>query len=86
MADINITTGELRTKTTSIFALADSGERVIIRRRGKTSYMLTPVSKEEADISPELEKKIEEAREQYRRGETISCNTMEELHRFLASL
>lgn len=37
-------------------------------------------------ITPELEKKIEEAREQYKNRETIACSTKEELHCFLDSL
>lgn len=28
-----------------MFALADNGEQVVIRRRGKVSYMLTPFTK-----------------------------------------
>ena len=43
MAVIQITSREFREKQASMFALADKGEQVVIRRRGKVSYMLTPV-------------------------------------------
>ncbi|UVR15669.1 hypothetical protein [Parabacteroides distasonis] len=42
MAVIQITSREFREKQASMFALADNGEQVVIRRRGKVSYMLTP--------------------------------------------
>lgn len=43
-----------------MFALADNGEQVVIRRRGKVSYMLTPVYEEDFVLSPELEERLEE--------------------------
>lgn len=43
MAVIQITSREFRDKQASMFALADKGMQVVIRRRGKVSYMLTPV-------------------------------------------
>ena len=45
-----------------MFALADNGEQVVIRRRGKVSYMLTPVYEEDFVLSPELEERLEEGR------------------------
>ena len=38
------------------------------------------------DVPLELRKQIEQAREEYRRGETISCHTREEMHKFFDSL
>lgn len=86
MAVIQVTSREFRDKQRNMFDLADQGEQVIIRRRGKVSYMLTPVSDSDITITPELEKKIEEARRQYRNGETISCKNAEEAMKFLESL
>ena len=43
MAVIQITSREFREKQASMFALADKGAQVVIRRRGKVSYLLTPV-------------------------------------------
>jgi len=43
MAVIQITSREFREKQASMFALADKGEQGGIRRRGKDSFILTPV-------------------------------------------
>lgn len=83
---IQVTSREFRERQASLFDLADKGEQVIIRRRGKASYMLTPVRDSDFTITPELEKKIEEARQQFRNGETISCKNGEEAIKFLESL
>lgn len=83
---LQVTSKEFREKQASWFDRADQGEQVVIRRRGKRSYMLMPISDSDMLITPELEKKIEEARKQYQNGETVSCQSQEELHRFLDSL
>lgn len=83
---IQVTSREFRDKQASLFDMADQGEQVVIRRRGKRSYMLTPIHDNDLTITPELEKRIEEARRQYKNGETISISNREELHRFLDSL
>lgn len=86
MAVIQITSREFREKQASMFALADNGEQVVIKRRGKVSYMLTPVYEEDLVLSPELEKRLEEGRRQYREGNVVTCATKEELNRFLEAL
>lgn len=69
-----------------MFALADNGTQVVIRRRGKVSYMLTPVCEESLILSPELEERLEEGRRQYREGDVTTCTTKEELNRLLEAL
>ncbi|WP_251619999.1 hypothetical protein [Odoribacter lunatus] len=69
-----------------MFALADKGEQVVIRRRGKVSYMLTPVYENDFILSPELENRLEEGRRQYRARNVTPCTTKEELNKFLESL
>lgn len=86
MAVIQITSREFREKQASIFALADNGEQIVIRRRGKISYMLTPVYEEDFILSPELEERLEESRRQYRKGNVKTFTTKEELNKFLESL
>ena len=86
MAVIQITSKEFREKQASVFALADSGEQVVIRRKGKVSYMLTPVYGNDSAFSLELEAKIEEGRKQYRAGNVTTCTTKEELNKFLETL
>lgn len=86
MAVIQISSREFREKQASMFALADNGEQVVIRRRGKVSYMLTPVYEEDFVLSPELEERLEECRRQYREGNITTCTTKEELNKFLETL
>lgn len=69
-----------------MFALADNGEQVVIRRRGKVSYMLTPVYDTDYELSPEVEERLEESRQQYREGKVTTCTTKEELAKFLETL
>lgn len=86
MAVIQVSSREFRDKQASMFALADNGDQVVIRRRGKKSYMLTPVYEDDFMLSPELEKRLEEGRKQYQDGNVITCSTKEELNAFLESL
>ena len=83
---LQVTSREFRDKQASLLNIADQGEQVVIRRRGKRSYMLTHIYDSDITITPELEQKIEEARRQYKNRETTVCNTKEELHNFLNSL
>ena len=86
MAVIQITSREFREKQASMFALADKGEQVVIRRRGNVSYMLTPVYENDFILSPEFENRLEEGRRQYRARNVTVCTTKEELDKFLESL
>lgn len=45
-------------RNSTLFDIADQGEQVVIRRRGKRSYMLTPIDDSEITITPELEKRL----------------------------
>ena len=86
MTVIQVTSKEFREKPASVFALADEGNNVVIKRRGKVSYMLIPVSGDDLMLSPELEKRLEEGRRQYQEGNVTTCSTKEELNGFLDSL
>lgn len=86
MAVIQVTSREFRDKQASMFTLADNGEQVVIRRRGKVSYMLTSVYENDFVLSPEIEGRLEEGRRQYRKGNVTTCSTKEELNNFLESL
>ena len=48
--------------------------------------MLTSISDKDFIVSPELEERLEEGRQQYKEEKMISCTTKEELHNFLESL
>lgn len=86
MSVVQVSSREFRDKQASMFDLADKGDQVIIRRRGKASYMLTPISDEDFVVTPELEKRLEEGRRQYREGKTISCKNAKEAANFLEAL
>lgn len=86
MAIVQVTSRELRNKQGVIFDLVDRGETVIIRRGKKRAYILTPIDDEDYSISPELGKKIEWAREQYKAGNVTVCKTAQELIDYLNAL
>lgn len=80
MAVIQIMLREFQEKQASMFALIDNGEQIVIRRRGKVSYMLIPIYEEDFVLSPELEERLKEGRRQYREGKVTTCTTKEELN------
>lgn len=80
MAVIQIMSREFQEKQASMFALIDNGEQIVIRRRGKVSYMLIPIYEEDFVLSPELEERLKEGRRQYRKGKVTTCTTKEELN------
>ncbi len=82
----HVTSREFRTNQASIFDRADAGEQIIITRRGKQSYMLLAIHPEDYAVSPDLEKKIMEARAEYAAGETVHVSNEEELKELLSSL
>ena len=80
MAVIQIMSREFQEKQASMFALINNGEQIVIRRRGKVSYMLIPIYEEDFVLSPELEERLKEGRRQYREGKVTTCTTKEELN------
>jgi len=57
---IQVSSREFRDKQKAYFELADKGEQIVIRRKGKKcAYILTPVNDDDLVLSPEMQKKIE---------------------------
>ena len=83
---ITVSAREFRGNQASIFAKADSGEKIIIRRGKKQAYTLVPVYDEDLDITPALQAKIDKARQEYREGKTTTIRSHEELDAFFESL
>lgn len=81
MARIEISSTDFRGKMGAMFDRADRGEQIIIRRKDKTSYTLTPVY-EEDDEDEELTASqiafIDRGLENIREGKTHRY-TLEEL-------
>lgn len=76
---------DYRNNLSASFDRADHGERVLIRRRNRV-YALVSLGKEDLEITPALQKRIQEARKAYREGNVVSCSTPKELEDFLESL
>ncbi len=83
---IQVTSREFRTKQATLLDIADSGEKVLIRRRGNRSYLLVSIWDNDMEFTPQLGNKLEEARAEYRRGETISFKSADDAMKFLESL
>lgn len=80
-----LTVSDYRKNLSSAFDRASRGETVLIRRRNQI-FTLTNIGEEDLELTPELKKKIEAARKEYREGKTVSCKNHEELQAFLDSL
>lgn len=76
---------EYRNKLAASFTKVDNGEQVLIRRKNEI-YALVKVGREDLMITPELQAKIDKAREACQAGECVVCNTHEDLDRYLNSL
>lgn len=76
---------EYRNNLAASFTKADKGERVLIRRRNNI-YALVSVGKEDLMITPELQKRIDEAEAACREGRCVTCRTKDELESYLDSL
>ena len=89
---IEVTSREFRNRQASLLNLADQGEEVVIKRKGKTSYVLTPVKENRVaesdgfELSAELEAQMKMSREEYRGGNYVSVNNHDELVSYLNSL
>ena len=89
---IEVTSREFRNRQASLLNLADQGEEVIIKRRGKTSYVLTPVKENrvsepnEFELPAELKEDIQKSMEDIRKGRYISFKSAEEAMNYLEEL
>lgn len=83
---LQVTSREFRDKQASLLNIADQGEQVVIRRRGKRSYMLTPIYDSDITITPELEQKIERARTEIKGGKCTTLRSQEDIDAYFESL
>lgn len=86
MAVLQVTSRQFREKQKNYFELADKGEKIIIKRREKQAYLLTPINDEDLYFTPEMKQKIELSLQQVKEGKVITTNTKEELQDFLNSI
>ena len=59
MSIVEVTSRQFREKQKTMFEMADQGDKIVIRRGRKKSYVLTPLEKDDLMLSPELERRIE---------------------------
>jgi len=91
METLEVSAKQFRAKQGSFFDMADKGRQIVIKRKMKQSYVLTPVEDEDDEeddfvVTPELLAKIERAEQQMREGKYTECRTIEELNNFLDAL
>lgn len=84
MDTIELTTTEFRQNQKKFLDLAAQGVSILICR-GKELFMLSRVSQENR-LDEDTLRHIEQAREEFRKGETVSINGSTELNAFLESL
>lgn len=86
MAVLNFTSREFRSQQAHVFDLADKGEKIIIRRNRKQAYTLVPIEDGDLTITPELQARIDKAREEIKAGNCVTLSSKEELEAYLESL
>ena len=80
-----MTVRDFRTNLSANFDRVDAGERILVRRRNRV-YTIVPVEDDDLTVTPELQAKIDKARQEYKEGKTITVRTHEELDAFFESL
>lgn len=76
-----------RANMTAALSKVDEGQGVMLKSK-KRLYKIVPVNEEVNDnvITPELQSRIDRARENHRNGNVTCCHNLTELHSFLDSL
>jgi hypothetical protein len=86
MAIVEVTSRQFRSSQRAMFELADKGEKIVIKRGKKQSYVLTPIESDDLFFTPEMLARIDESIQQIKEGKITTVNTDEELDQFLRNL
>ncbi|MCL2511142.1 MAG: hypothetical protein FWF09_03735 [Bacteroidales bacterium] len=86
MAVVEVTSRQFRDNQRSFFDLADEGKQIVIKRRSRQAYTLTPVGEDDWYLTPELEARIEKSLQQIENGEYTVIKNKEELHQYFDNL
>jgi hypothetical protein len=86
MAIVETTSRQFRERQKDFFELADKGEKVVIRRGRKQTYVLTPVSEDDLYFTPEMIQRIKDAQQEIKEGKFISFSSTDELNKYFESL
>lgn len=76
---------DYRNNLAASFARADKGEQVLIRRKNRI-YALTSVGNEDLMLTPEMQKRIDKARQNFREGKTLHFENAESAHKWMDEL
>ena len=76
---------EYRNNLAASFTKADNGEQVLIRPKNEI-YALVKVGREDLMITPELQARIDKAREEIKSGKCVTLNSSEDLDAYFDSL
>ena len=76
---------EYRNNLAPSFTKADNGEQVLIRRK-KEIYDLVKVGREDLMITPELQARIDKAREEIKSGKCVTLKSSEDIDAYFDSL
>lgn len=79
------TVSDYRKNLSSAFDRASRGETVLIRRRNQI-FTLNSIGKEDLEITPDLQKKIDTARNEFREGKTLHFDNAEGVQNWMDSL
>lgn len=80
-----ITVRDFRTNLSANFDRVDAGERILVRRRNKV-YTIIPVDDDDMTITPELQAKIDKARQEYKEGKTQHFESAAEVQKWMNEL
>jgi hypothetical protein len=86
MAIVETTSRQFRERQKDFFDMADKGEKVVIRRGRKQTYVLTPVSEDDLYFSPEMIQRIKDAQQEIKEGKSISFDSVDEMDKYFLSL
>ncbi len=82
-----ISSREFRANQKSYFDRVDSGEEIIVQRKGNKSYKISPVSQDDTLMSKsEFVEKINSSLQQIKEGKSTTLKGEDEIANFLATL
>ena len=76
---------EYRNNLAASFIKADNGEQVLIRMKNEI-YALVKVGREDLMITPELQARIDKAREENKSGKCVTLKSSEDIDAYFDSL
>ncbi|MFR9546375.1 MAG: type II toxin-antitoxin system Phd/YefM family antitoxin [Rikenellaceae bacterium] len=82
-----ISSREFRANQKSYFDRVDSGEEIIVQRKGNKSYKILPISQDDTLMSKsEFVEKINSSLQQIKEGKSTTLKGEDEIANFLATL